>query len=294
MMSASHPAVLFPYATMLLGVEQVDEKLLNEDLEKMQPFLLKWFREYNVMMLNSPFKTLEYEVSMDGFAPVKDMLSQSHLYSIFEAFRELVKTHYYSQAAYTIEKELIEEGEIEWSNYWKYEVKNYYFRSIIPRIVSLLDYVAIMINELSQRELISNVRGVYFKTLTSSLTARKAKAGWLSYEEIKELDMILSHAYLQVTQEEKDILTLFRHTSTHRYFVGIDELTVPFQRRELSKHERKFLQSQYSYGFRGKPEYSFDELNGTVEKLLNNIDDMLSRLMEMDMMQNSVQRIENG
>lgn len=273
----------------------MDEKLLNEDLEKMQPYLLKWFREYSVMLLNSPLKTLKYEVSMDGFAPVKDMLSQSHLYSIFEAFRELVKTHYYSQAACTIEKELREEGEIEWSNYWKYEVKNYYFRSIIPRIVSLLDYVAMMINELSQRELNSNVGSVYFNTLKSSLTARKEKAGWLSYEEIKEIDMILSHAYLEITQEEKAILRLFRNTSTHRYFVGIDELTVPFQRRELSKQERELLQTQrkYSYGLRGKPEYSFDELNGTVEKLLDNIDDMLTRLVEMDMMQNLVQRIEN-
>lgn len=273
----------------------MDEKLLNEDLEKMQPYLLKWVREYSVMMLTSPFKTLEYEVSMDGFAPVKDMLSQSHLYSILEGFRELVKTHYYSEAAYKIEKELREEGEIEWSNYWKYEVKNYYFRSIIPRIVSLFDYVAMMINELSQRELISNVRSVYFNTLASSLANCKEKSGWLTYEEIKELDTILSYAYLEITQEEKDILKLFRDTSTHRYFVGIDELTVQFQRKELSKQEREILQTQqkYSYGFRGKPEYSFDELNFTAEKLLNNIDEILSRLMEMDMMQNSVQRIEN-
>lgn len=272
----------------------MDGKLLDQHLEKMQPYLLKWHREHSVMTLTSSFKTLQYEVTMEGFAPIKDMLCQSHLYSIIEAFRELVKTHYYSQSAYATEKKLREEGEIEWSYYWKYEVKNYYFRNVLPRIVSLLDYVAVMINELSRRELIEEEGKVYFNSFKSILRKRRQKAGWLSYEEIKELNRIISLAYKGIHREEKDILKLYRNTATHRYFVGIDELTVPFQRRKLSKQEQERLQTQqkYSYGFRGKPEYSFDELNRTAVKLLNNLDDMLSRLMEMDMMQHLVKRIE--
>lgn len=272
----------------------MDEKLLDEDLEKMQPYLLKWHREYHVMLLTSPFKTLQYEVEMDGFAPVKDMLCQSYLYSISEAFHELVKTHYYAQAAYKIETELSEKGETDWSNYWKFEVKNYYFRTVIPRIISLLDYVAVMINELSRCELVKEEGKVYFNPFKSLLRKRNQKAGWLSFKEIEELNRILSHAYKGIQQEDRKILRHYRNTATHRYFVGIDELSVPFQRRKLSKQEQQMIDTQqkYSYGMRGKPEYSYDELNGTAEKLLNNLDDMLYQLMEMNMMQSAVKRIE--
>lgn len=272
----------------------MDERLLDEHLEQMQPYLMKWHREYSIMLLTSPYETLKYEVTMEGFAPVKDMLCQSYLYSISEAFRELVKTYYYAQAAYEIEKELREKGETGWSNHWKFEVKNYHFRTVIPRIISLLDYVAVMINELSRRELNSNVRGVYFKSLKPTLASRKEKAGWLSYEEIGELYEILSVVYNDINQEEKVILKEYRDIATHRYFVGIDELSVPFQRRKLSEQEQQMLDTkqEYSYGMRGKPEYSYAELNGTAEKLLNNLDDMLSQLMEMEMMQCAVKRIE--
>lgn len=289
----NRPFMIQYFLVMLL----MDEKLLDEHLEKMQPYLLEWFRKYNVMILTSPFKTLEYEVVIDGFAPgtpVKDMLCQSHLYSISEAFKELVKTYYYSLAAYTIEKELREEGEIEWSNYWKYEVKNYYFRNIIPRIISLLDYVAMMINELSQRKLIPNVKGVYFNDhFMSILATRKEKAGWLTYEDIKELNKILSHVYRDIDEEEKDILKHYRNTTTHRYFIGIDELTVPIQRREITKQEQELYQirNNYSYRVTGKPEYTFEELRGTVEKQMNNLDFMLTQLVEMDFLQNAVKRM---
>lgn len=272
----------------------MDEKLLDQDLEKMQPYLMKWHREYSVMLLTSPYETLKYEVTMEGFAPVKDMLCQSYLYSISEAFRELVKTYYYAQTAYKIEKELREKGETNWSNHWKFEVKNYYFRTVIPRIISLFDYVAVMINELSRCEIVKEEGKVYFNPFKSLLRKCNKKAGWLSFEEIKELNRILSHAYKGIQQEDRKILRHYRNTSTHRYFVGIDELTVPFQRRELSEQEQEFLQTKqkYSYGMRGKPEYSYDELNGTAEKLLNNLDDMLYRLIKMKMMQSAVKRIE--
>ena len=272
----------------------MDEKLLDEDLEKMQPYLMKWHREYSVMLLTSPYETLKYEVTMEGFASVKDMLCQSYLYSISEAFRELVKTYYYAQAAYTVEKELRKKGDTNWSNHWKYEVKNYHFRTVIPRIISLLDYVAVMVNELSRCELVKEEGKVYFNPFKALLRKRKQKAGWLSFEEIKELNRILSHAYKGIQQEDRKILRHYRNTATHRYFVGIDELSVPFQRRKLSKQEQQMFDAQqkYSYGMRGKPEYSYDELNGTAEKLLNNLDVMLSLLIGMDMMQSAVKRIE--
>ena len=268
----------------------MDEQLLNEDMKKMQPYLLKWHKEYSVMLLTSKFKTLQYEIAMEGLAPVKEMLCQGYLYSISEAFRELVKTHYYAQAAYKIEAELRGEGDIGWSNYWKFEVKNYYFRTVIPRIISLLDYVAVMINELSQRELVSNVRRVDYRTIMLALESRVEKAGWLSYEEIIEVAGILSIAYANTIQEDIRLLKDYRDIATHRYFVGIDELTVSFQRRELSKNEQQMYGTQqtYSYGMHGRPEYSFNELNITAEKLLNNLDVMLSKLMQMDIMQGSV------
>ena len=76
--------------------------------------------------------------------------------------------------------------------------------------------------------------------------------------------------------------------------MGIDELTVSFQRRELSKNEQQMYGTQqtYSYGMHGRPEYSFNELNITAEKLLNNLDFMLSKLMQMDIMQGAVKTRE--
>lgn len=274
----------------------MDENLLDEDLEEMRPYLMKWHREYFIMFLTSSYETLNYEVTMQGLAPVKDMLCQDYLYSISEAFRELVKTYYYAQAAYKIEKELKEKGEIGWSNYWKFEMKNYHFRTVIPRIISLLDYVAVMINELSQCEIIKIEKNVYFNSFKSLLRKHNQKAGWLSFEEIKELNRILESAYKDIRPEERKILRNYRNTSTHRYFVGIDELSVPFQRRKLTKKDQKRLNTQqnYSYGMRGKPEYSYDKLNSTAEKMLNNLDVMLSQLIKMDMMQSAVTPIEKN
>lgn len=138
---------------------------------------------------------------------------------------------------------------------------------------------------MSQRKLISNIKRVYFNAqFKSILASRKEKAGWLTYEDIKELDKILSLAYTDIGEEEKNILELYRNTTTHRYFVGIDELTVPIQIREITKQEQGLYQirANYSYMVTGKREYTFDKLKGTIEKLMNNLDIMLYQLMEMD------------
>ncbi|GEN85219.1 hypothetical protein SLU01_35310 [Sporosarcina luteola] len=272
----------------------MDDPLLDEHMEKMKPYLMKWHREHSVMLLTSPYITLHYEVVMEGFAPPKDMLCQSYLYSITEAFRELVRTHYYAQAAYQIEIELREKGDVGWSNYWKFEVKNYYFRMVIPRIISLLDYVAVMINELSGCELVKDEWKVYFNPLKSLLRKQKQEVGWLSLKEIEELNLILSPIYKDISREDRKILNRYRNTATHRYFVGIDELTVSFQRRKLSEIDQRMLNTQqtHSYGMRGRPEYTFDELNTTAEKLLSNLDGVLSKLMQMHMMKRSVKQME--
>lgn len=272
----------------------MDEKLLDKHMEKLKPYLMKWHREHSVMLLTSPYRTLHYEVEMSGFAHIKVMLCQSYSYSIIEAFRELVRSHYYAQSAYKIESELREKGDTGWSNYWKFEVKNYYFRTIIPRIISLLDYVAVMINELSGCELVKEEEKVYFNPFRSLIRKHKQKAGWLSLEEIKELNTIFSPIYKDISQGDRKIIRSYRNTTTHRYFVGIDELSVPFQKRELSAQERQMFETtqKYSYSMRAKPEYSYEELNSTAEKLLGNLDAMLSRLLQMDMMKGSVKKRE--
>lgn len=146
-----------------------------------------------------------------------------------------------------------------------------------------------MINELSQFKLVKEEKNVYFNSFKSLLKKYNQKAGWLSCEEIEELKGILSHAYNGIRQEDRKILRHYRNAATHRYFVGIDELSVPFQRRKLSKQEQRMFgtDQNYSYRMRGKPDYSYDELNVTVEKMLNNLDVMLSQLIEMDMMQSA-------
>ena len=135
----------------------MDYSLLDEHLEKMQPYFKKWIREYNIMLLDSSLESSKYEVSIDATFNPKDAICQQYMYSIDNAFRELVRTYCYSTSAHLIEKELRDKEEIPWSNYWKYEIKNYYFRSIIPRYLSILDYIAVMINEISNQKLISNI-----------------------------------------------------------------------------------------------------------------------------------------
>src|SRR5699024_5051188 len=126
--------------------------------------------------------------------------------------------------------------------------------------------------------------------MKSTLNTYKEQAGWLSYEEIKDLYEILSCAYKDIYPEEHEVLKTYRNTATHRYFVGIDELTVPIKRRKRTKQEQQVLQShdKYSYRVTGRPEYSFEELNEIINKLLNNFDLMLSQLIEMDLMQDAI------
>lgn len=270
----------------------MDYSLLDEHLEAMQPYLIKWFREYNIMLLNSGLKTNKYEVLIDVGLHVKNILCQGHMYSIYNAFQELIRTYYYSMSAYLIEKELRSKGEIGWSNYWKYEVKNYYFRSVIPRFFSILDYIAVMINELSGQKLVKNIRQVYFEKIKSLLLkdGGKDNIGWLTKQDIKEINKILKYVYADITDEEKEILRPFRDKSTHRYLVGIDELTVPIRRKKLTGKEIKLFRAKddYAYSVKGKPEFGFNELAIIIEKIIDNLDLVVSKLMELDIMKDVV------
>lgn len=253
----------------------MDYSLLDKHLEEMQPYLIKWFREYNLMLLNSDLKTNKYEILIDVGLHVKNMLCQWHMYSI-----------------YLIEKELRSKGEIGWSNYWKYEVKNYYFRSVIPRFFSILDYIAVMTSELSGQKLAKNIRQVYFEKIKSFLLkdGGKDNIGWLTKQDIKEVNKILKYVYADITDEEKEILRPFRDKLTHRYLVGIDELTVPIHRRKLTGEEIKLFgaKDDYAYSVKGKPEFEFNELAIIIEKLIDNLDLVVSKLMELDIMKDVV------
>lgn len=268
----------------------MDYSLLDEHLEKMQPYFKKWIREYNIMLLDSSLKSTKYEVSIDATFNPKDAICQQYMYSIYNAYRELIRTYCYSTAACLIEKELRDKGEIAWSNYWKYEIKNYYFRSIIPRCFSILDYIAVMTNEISKQSLISNIRNVNFQSIKEKLLTVEDKdnLGWLTGKDIKEINEILEYVYVDVTDEEKKILRPYRNKETHRYLVGIDEMTVSTHRRKLPEEEKELygVKGDYSYSFKGKPEFEFAILNAIVEKLINNLDLVISKLLELDIMKN--------
>ncbi len=266
----------------------MDYNILDENLEKMQPYFKKWFRESNIMLLDSNLKSINHEVQVCAAFNPKNAICQQYMYSIYNAFYELVKTYCYSISAYSIEKELKEKGEAEWSNYWKYEVKNYYFRSIIPRCFSILDYIAVMIDELSGRILITNIHDVDFERIKDALlkVKDKYKVGWLTEKDIKEVNEILEYVYADVTEKEKEILRPYRNEETHRYLVGIDELTVSIQRRKLTEGDKELFKTKsgYVYSIKSKPEYEFAELNAIVEKLIKNLDLVISKLSEIDIM----------
>lgn len=268
----------------------MDYSLLDEHLEKMQPYFKKWIREYNIMLLDSSLESSKYEVSIDATFNPKDAICQQYMYSIDNAFRELVRTYCYSTSAHLIEKELRDKEEIPWSNYWKYEIKNYYFRSIIPRYLSILDYIAVMINEISNQKLISNIRNVDFRRMKEKLlkVQDKEKIGWLTGQNIREINEIFEYVYVDITDEEQEVLRPYRDKVTHRYLVGIDEMTVSTHRRKLPEKEKELygVKGDYSYSFKGKPEFEFAKLNAIVEKLINNLDLVISKLLELDIMKN--------
>ena len=189
----------------------MDYSLLDEHLEKMEPYFKKWIREYRIMMLNSSLESAKYEVSIDATFNPKDAICQQYMYSIYNAFRELVKTYYISISAYSIEKELRDKEErnkeeTHWSNYWKFEIKNYHFRSLIPRYFSILDYIAVMINEISNQKLISNIGKVDFRRMKAKLLTvkDKEKIGWLTGQDIRQISEILEYVYTDITNEEKE------------------------------------------------------------------------------------------
>lgn len=268
----------------------MDYSLLDEHLEKMEPYFKKWIREYNIMLLNSSLESAKYVVSIDATFNPKDALCQQYMYSIYNAFRELVRTYCYSTSAYLIEKELRGKEEIAWSNYWKFEIKNYYFRSIIPRYFSILDYIAVMINEISNQKLISNIKRVDFQSINEKLLTVQDKEtiGWLTGKDIREINKILEYVYVDITDEEQEILKPYRNKATHRYLVGIDEMTVSTYRRKLPEKEKELygVKGDYSYNFKGKPEFKFSKLNTIVEKLIKNLDLVISKLLELDIMKN--------
>ncbi|SQB34163.1 hypothetical protein [Clostridium cochlearium] len=268
----------------------MDYSLLDEHLEKMEPYFKKWIREYNIMLLDSSLESAKYEVSIDATFNPKDAICQQYMYSIYNAFRELVRTYCYSTSAYSIEKELRDKEEIAWSNYWKYEIKNYYFRSIIPRYFSILDYIAVMINEISKQKLIPNIRIVDFKKMMDKLVSLKdmESVGWLTEKDIKEIKEIFNDIQSSITSEERKILRDYRNKETHRYLIGIDEITVSTHKRRLTKKEKELykLKGDYAYSFKGKPEIEFSKLNTIVEKLINNLDLVISKLLELDIMKN--------
>ena len=267
----------------------MDYNLLDKHLEEMQPYFKKWFREYNIMLLTPSLESAKYEVLIDATFNPKDAICQQYMYSIYNAFHELIKTYCYSASAYLIEKELKEQGEIGWSNYWKYEIKNYYFRSIIPRYFSILDYITVMINEISKQSLISNIKNVNFQNMKEKLLTveDEDKAGWLTGKDIKEINEILEYVYVDITDEEKEILRPYRNKETHRYLVGIDEMTVSIHRRKLPEEEKKLFEAKgdYVYSFKGKPEFEFAKLNTIIGKLINNLDLVVSKLLKLDIME---------
>lgn len=267
--------------------------LLYKHLEEMQPYVIKWFEKYHIMLFESDFEIHKYEVLIDGYKlNPKNMLCAGHIYSIYNAFQELIKSYYYSISAYLIEKELKNKGNIGWSNYWKYEVKNYYFRSLIPRFFSILDYIAVMINELCMQQLIKNEGQVYFTKLKKRLIKNEDKGniGWLTNKDIKEINEILDYVYVDLDSEEKKILRSYRNKATHRYLVGIDELTVCIHREKLTEEEIKLLGAKggYKYSVHGKPKCKFDKMIIVIEKLINNLDLVVSRLMKLKIMEDVV------
>lgn len=154
----------------------------------MEPYFKKWIRDHNIMLLNSDFKSAKYDVSFNIKLNPKDAICQQYMYSIDHAFWELVRTYYFSMSAYSIQKDLKDKEEMNWSNYWKYNIKNYYFRSIIPRYFSILDYIAVMVNEISKQKLMPEVRNVDFRRIMNKLEESKGieSIGWLTEKDIKK------------------------------------------------------------------------------------------------------------
>lgn len=80
----------------------------------------------------------------------------------------------------------------------------------------------------------------------------------------------------------------YRNKETHRYLLGIDELTVFTHKRRLSKKEKKLYRAKgdYTYTFEGKPKLKFSRLILIIKKIIYSLDLAIFKLLELDIMNN--------
>jgi len=241
---------------------------------------------------------------VDSF--MRDKLSREYIHSIIDAYYELLYMYSYSIASNIISVKFEEKGESNFSLFWKYEVRNFYFRNFIPRFWSLLDYISFFIYQLSSGELVPKIkdeepRRISFKEFEKNLSKilqvnSENYIGWLSIHDRKIIKNIFEKPFNKITQTGKNILKRYRDIITHRYLPGIDEMTISSEKlgtKTRASEQRKLYSignDKRIYDYYGYPEFRFSILIKIAKILLVNITDLLNDLGELQALSSIIKK----
>jgi len=233
---------------------------------------------------------------------MRDKLAEEYIRTILYAYDELIYMYAYSLAADEISKKLEKAGEDGLSAYWEFIIRNSHFRDFIPKFYSFLDYLAFMINELSEARLIPKNkkeprRLVCFSEVEKALEKNRnitTYIGWLSHNDRESILDIFKKPFKNINEAGKKILKRYRDIITHRYLPVIDEMTIsseiPSSKVRTSEYGKLYSikADEKTYDYYGGPEFKFLTLSKISKILLVNLTEILNNLASLEVIESVI------
>ncbi len=230
----------------------------------------------------------------------RDKLTYEYMLSTYHAYDELIYMYTYSIAAEKISVELENDGDEGFSGFWKFNIRNFYFRNFIPRFWSILDYLTFMAYQLSEGELIPKTldkepKYISFVDFEKNFEERlkidsKNNTGFLTLNDRKIILNSFKKPFKNITPHGKEMLKRYRDIIIHRYLPGIDEMTINSERAG-SKTRSSDYGKLYSisngikkHDYYGIPEFKYSTLIEIAKILLVNLTNILNDFAHLEIM----------
>jgi len=286
---------------------------VKQTRKKIKKLLPKWYElkceiqddfEFNhpinfEFLNNNP--STKYSNKTVGFS-MRDRLAAEYMRTVLYAYDELIYMYAYSLAADEISKKLKKDGDEGLSAHWEFIIRNYHFRNFIPKFYTYLDYLAFMINELSESKLIpvsvakEPRRNVDFSRVQEAINKNNNAnyIGWLSHNDRKVILISFKKPFKKINQYGIELLKRYRDIIIHRYLPGIDEMTISSEitgsKVRTSEYGKLYSidNGNKKYDYYGGPEFKFSTLSKIFKILLVNLTEILNDLASLEVMQSVI------
>ena len=238
---------------------------------------------------------------------MRDKLSEEYMRTLYYSYDELIYMYACSLAADKISIELERDGDEGLSGFWKFYIRNFYFRNFIPRFWSILDYLSFMVYQLSAGELIPEIinkepRQVSYIDFEKNFNEKlkidfENDIGWLSSNDRKFILSSFKKPFKNITPYGKELIKRYRDIITHRYLPGIDEMTISSEivgsKTRTSEYGKLYSigYDKKKYDYYGVPEFKFSTLIKIAKILLVNLTEILNDFASLEVM-SSIIKIE--